>query len=124
MHHYRHCLGWGAFCTSRTLAGMLLTEEVGLHTNVLELEAVVRATKGIMRRARVLWSSTFFSDNTKVVACIKRQGGNPPLTTVTEGLPLPPLVCKHDIVVMASHVVGKDNMLADRLSGGCVNQEE
>ena len=112
--------GWGAFCESRTLAGVWSAEEAELHINMLQLEAVVRAVRALRNHAQGT-SLTVFSNNTTVVAYINRLGG-------TRSPQLCLKVCsfllwchRHDIVVRASHVAGKDNTLADALSRGCAS---
>ena len=115
--------GWGAFCEYRTLAGVWTAEESGLHINVLELEAVVRAVKAL--RAHVQGRClTVFSDNTTVVAYINRQGGTRSPQLCLKVWSLLQWCRRHDIALRATHVAGRDNTLADALSRGRASQGE
>ena len=115
--------GWGAFCGGETLSGVWTLEESRLHINLLELEAVVRAVRALsaLVQGRCL---TVFSDNTSVVAYINRQGGtrSPDLCVKTWFLLL--WCQKNNIILRASHIAGKENVLADALSRGRVSQGE
>ena len=115
--------GWGAFCESRTLAGVWTAEEAESHINVLELEAVVRAVRALRDHAQGT-SFTVFSDNTTVVAYINRQGGTRPPQLCLKVWSFLLWCRRHDIVVRATHVAGKDNTLADALSRGRASQGE
>lgn len=109
--------GWGATWRSSTISGTWSLEEKSLHINVLELEAVTRAISH--------WRTPFngklltvLSDNSTVVAYVNRQGGTRSPTLCWRTLDLFSLAESNDISLRASHLAGKENIVADALSRG------
>uniref|UniRef100_UPI0039812F18 hypothetical protein n=1 Tax=Salmonella sp. s55004 TaxID=3159675 RepID=UPI0039812F18 len=108
---------WGAFTTEQTFSGIWTTQEARLHINLLELEAVMQAVKAMTPIPQGK-SLTVFSDNTTTIAYINRQGGTLSPSLCQKACDFLQWCRSHDIVVRASHIAGKDNILADALSRG------
>ena len=107
--------GWGAFCGGETLSGVWTEEESRLHINILELEAVVRALRALSSLVQGR-SLTVFTDNTSVVAYINRQGGTRSQDLCMRAWTLLQWCQRNNILLRASHIAGKENVLADALS--------
>ena len=107
--------GWGAHVAHLTAAGPWTAPQRLWHINRLELEAVLLALREFLpfvKGKRVL----LCTDNTTVAAYINHQGGSQsvPLSLRTEELLL---WCQtYHISLVAKHVPGKLNILADALS--------
>lgn len=115
--------GWGAVWGTHTVAGEWAEPERGLHINILETEAVLRAVRH--------WAThltghtvTVRSDNTTTVAYINRQGGTRSLALLRRTWDLLVLCDSLRIGLRASHLAGKDNILADALSRGYLDNGE
>ena len=115
---------WG----TRTLSGQWTRQEAAWHINNLELEGAFRA---IQQWAPLLQHHqvTLFSDNTTTVAYINRQGGTRSARLCRRTWDLLHLCRRWDILLRASHLAGKENVMADALSRGhldgnewCLNQ--
>ena len=107
--------GWGAACDLGHLQGVWSKQESKLHINILEMMAVqltVARWMSWLRGQTVL----FKIDNLSVVYYITKQGGtrSPTLLRVVHDLLL--LTEKENITLLASHVKGDLNVLADMLS--------
>ena len=115
--------GWGGFCRDRVLSGTWSSEEALQHINVLELTAVLRSVSLLtdLARGKVL---TVFSDSTTAVAYINRQGGTHSSSLCHVAWVLWMLCLRNNILLRASHIAGKENLLADALSRGRVSQGE
>ncbi|WP_411025337.1 hypothetical protein, partial [Salmonella sp. s55004] len=115
--------GWGAFSMEQIFAGVWTSQEAKLHINVLEFEAIIRAVKA-MRPIPQGMSLTVFSDNTTAIAYINRQGGTRSHQLCLKAWNFLLWCHSHNILVRASHIAGKDNILADALSRGWASHGE
>jgi hypothetical protein len=109
--------GWGAHVNEvdLTTKGMWSQEECKMSINILELKAVLRGVKHFLNRLENQRVS-LFSENSTVVAYIRKQGGthSPVLCRMTWELLQ---FCRHEnIVLVPRHIPGKNNILADALS--------
>ena len=110
-------LGWGAHWGTRTISGRWTPEEAKRHINVLELDAVAKALgkwKHLLFGQRILVEL----DNSTAVAYLNHQGGTKSralhsLTGHVFGLCAG--VCS---TLVAKHIPGRRNVLADSLSRG------
>ncbi|KAJ7327248.1 hypothetical protein JRQ81_017007 [Phrynocephalus forsythii] len=105
---------WGAICNHLTINGTLSQTEKYLHTNHLELLAVIKAFKTYLRllSGQVVQVVT---NNTTTMHYMNKQGG-----THSQGLLLLTVefwewCMRHRIYPIAVHLPGKEN-IADRLS--------
>ncbi|PIK42864.1 putative TBC1 domain family member 2A [Apostichopus japonicus] len=115
--------GWGAHWGNRTAWGTWSVQEQYLHINVLEMLAVQRALEAFhtqVRNTRV----TIFSDNTTVVAYINRQGGTRSDKLCRLAWEVLTTASDSGMVLRASHIAGKDNVMADALSRGHLDPNE
>ena len=108
-------LGWGAHMDGLTAHGTWGEELQLQHINMLELEAVALAVESFLpslRGLRVL----VWTDNTTVQAYLNRQGGtvSTSLSTRTEQLLI--WARAQGISLVARHIAGSLNVLADQLS--------
>ena len=109
--------GWGAhleplgFMTSGTWS----LPDSQLHINNLEMRAARLALEGFQEH--VLGQTVLLStDNTTVVAYVKRQGGTHSLTLFQETRLLFTLCQELRVTLVAKHIPGRLNVLADSLS--------
>ena len=107
--------GWGANMDWQTASGMWSAEEARRHINFLELQAVQLAIRRWLRelQGRVVQVEL---DNSTAVAYLKHQGGarSISLTRLATSIFL---LCHHyQIVLVARHIPGARNVLADSLS--------
>ena len=107
--------GWGASYEGQTLAGRWFGEKRHKHINWLEMEAV-RLT---IAREAFNWRNKcirFLIDNRTTVAYITKQGGtkSSEMTSLTRELLA--LTQKFDITLLANHLAGEKNAVADLLS--------
>ena len=110
-------LGWGGHCRDMTVAGDWSHLDRTPHINVLEFLAVslsIQHFKECLHHRTVLIQT----DNVTVTAYINKQGG-------THSPRLNDLAAqfwrwcrRNDIVPVASHIAGQDNLIADFLSRG------
>ena len=110
-------LGWGAFLHPYHVSGLWSPQEARLHINSLELLAVFLALQSF---EDLIFEQSIMirSDNSTVVSYINHQGGthSPSLCNLT--LVLWDWCRERSIHLLASHVPGEDNLLADFLSRG------
>ena len=107
--------GWGATWENQLASGVWGTEERGVHINVLESLAVLRAIQ--------YWANqlsghvvTVKSDNSTTVSYINRQGGTRSSSLLKRTWELL-MTCEDlGILLKASHLAGKQNVRADALS--------
>jgi ribonuclease HI len=108
-------VGWGAHLGDHLISGIWSQEEKKAYSNILEMWAVrnaLRAFKELLCNKRV----QLLTDNTTVASYITRQGGLKSSTLYLEVREIL-LWCKHqNITLMARHIPGKRNVLADKLS--------
>ena len=116
--------GWGAHADHLHAAGQWSEQESLMHINLLELEAVVRALREFcphLRGKRVM----LLTDNTTVACYVNKQGGarSSSLSLRTESLLL--WCLRQGITLLARHIPGVLNILADSLSRAhCILQTE
>jgi len=106
--------GWGAHSGNLSFQGLWSPLERTLHSNVLEMRAVLLALQAVQTspKDRVLISS----DNTTVVAYINHQGGTKSKSLWEETLLLFNLAIQRKIFLRAVHIPGRLNVIADQLS--------
>jgi ribonuclease HI len=107
--------GWGAHCGQHTAHGLWSAEQASWHINLLELKAVVLALKAFLL---VLPKGviTIRSDNATVVAYINRQGGTRSRALSIQAERLLVWANSQEWSLVAVHVQGAANVLADALS--------
>ena len=107
--------GWGAHVADRSAAGLWSVDQRLWHINLLEMEAVRQALlsfQSCLRHHVVL----LCTDNTTVACYINKQGGahSTALSLLAEEILV---FCQlHEIQLLARHVPGKLNVVADALS--------
>ena len=110
-------MGWGAHLepSGLTAQGTWSINESCLHINNLELKAVYLA---LIQFATVVTGKTvqLATDNTTVVSYIRRQGGTHSLLLFRETWKLLNWCQSMSIRLLAKHVPGRLNVLADELS--------
>ena len=109
--------GWGAHLQSHQVSGSWSPQELGLHINVLELLAV---RKALLRLLEWVKGQTVMvqSDNSTVVSYINRQGGTHSPQLCFQTWDLLHWCIDQDIRLMACHIPGELNVIADALSRG------
>ena len=115
--------GWGAHCGSLQTQGLWSDEQLQWHINVLELMAVFLALKAFCPslRGSVV---RILTDNTACMYYIRKQGGTMSrrLSHLAQELWL--WAIENDISLVAFHLAGLDNCLADRLSSVFIESHE
>ena len=107
--------GWGAHLLHHRLSGLWSHAQARYHSNVLELWAVhlaLRQLRPLVRGKKV----AVRSDNMTVVCYVNKQGGTRSVLLCKEVTKLLRWCRRWDISIVASHVPGMDNTLADALS--------
>jgi hypothetical protein len=107
--------GWGAHLDNRLMSGLWSPQDKLLHINILEMKAVLLA---VQQSATLLLNQSILvsTDNSTVVSYINKQGGthSRSLFLLVEELLL--LVEDLGSMLMAKHIPGARNVLADQLS--------
>ena len=107
--------GWGAHLGGDTISGTWSAREALQHINWLELEAVLRAL--VHFQAALLNQSVLIAtDNTTVVSYINAQGGTHSHILCCKAQELHLWAQQHNISIIARHIPGKLNVVADQLS--------
>ena len=109
--------GWGATLGTSTVSGSWEDQQRSYHINVLELEAVANALRHWRHQLKDK-SVTVLSDNSTVVAYLNKQGGTRSETLCRRTVQLLQEAQADNILIRASHLAGKDNVVADALSRG------
>jgi hypothetical protein len=107
--------GWGGHLEGEEIQGDWNPQEQTLHINVLELMAVQNtfiAFEEQLRGKAVLIST----DNTTVVAYIRKQGGTRSVPLFQLAKELWEWVSERHITLQCRHIAGRLNVIADRLS--------
>ena len=107
--------GWGAHIDNHLVRGTWSAAEQKLHINNLELKAVMLALlhfQVLVSHTRVL----VMTDNTTVVGQIKNQGGTHSLELFELTRELFTWTDSHQVTLIARHIPGHLNVIADRLS--------
>ena len=109
--------GWGAHVEPEGLLfhGLWTEDQSRLHINVLEMKAIfLSLTRAVhkVKNSTVLVST----DNTTVVAYIRHQGGTHSTVLSEEVWNILNLCLAHNIQLLAKHIPGRFNTLADRMS--------
>ena len=109
--------GWGAHVEPEGLLfhGLWTEDQSQLHINVLEMKAIfLSLTRAVhkVKNSTVLVST----DNTTVVAYIRHQGGTHSTVLSEEVWNILNLCLAHNIQLLAKHIPGRFNTLADRMS--------
>ena len=109
--------GWGAYCAHMIAQGHWSTQQSKLHINVLELKAVLLALKTFVPQLslhqRIIQVA---SDNTTVCAYINEIGCTRSWDMFALTWHLFAFCCKNKVVLLARHVPGVMNLVADQLS--------
>ena len=107
--------GWGAHLDDHQRSGSWSTREATLHINHLEMLAVLYALQAFRVQLTGL-TVQLMSDNSSVVSYIRKQGGtvSVPLYRLTREVLL--LARDAQITLLAKHIPGDRNALADLLS--------
>ena len=107
--------GWGAICNNVRTNGKWSLQEVQLHINLLELKGALLAVQSLLKNHRHMTASLNM-DNSTAVSYINHKGGtrSPELTQIT--LELWNWCIQRNIYLVAHHVPGKSNVLADQES--------
>ena len=109
--------GWGAHVEPDGLLfhGVWTEDQSRLHINVLEMKAIFLS---LSRAAHKVKNSTVSvsTDNTTVVAYIRRQGGTHSTELSEEAWNVLNLCLTHNIQLLVKHIPGRFNTLADRMS--------
>ena len=109
--------GWGAHVEPEGLLfyGVWTEDQSQLHINVLEMKAIFLSLSRAVHKVK---NSTVFvsTDNTTVVAYIRHQGGTHSTELSEEVWNVLNLCLAHNIQLLAKHIPGRFNTLADRMS--------
>ncbi len=111
--------GWGAHVEPQgsTCQGVWQPHQAQLHINVLELKAVSLAIHSLMPLLRGKCVMVA-SDNSTVVAYIRKQGGTHSWSLFVETWELFHLCQRNGISIRVRHIPGRLNVIADSLSRG------
>ena len=107
--------GWGGICLNQQANGKWSASEKLLHINFLELKSAFLSIHALIRDKRSITVSLNM-DNTTAVAYVNHQGGTHSPKLLQLALQLWNWCAQRDIVLVAHHVPGKSNSLADRES--------
>ena len=109
--------GWGAHVEPEGLLfhGVWTEDQSRLHINVLEMKAIFLSLSRAVHKVK---NSTVLvsTDNTTVVAYIRRQGGTHSTVLSEELWNVLNLCLAHNIQLLAKHIPGRFNTLADQMS--------
>ena len=109
--------GWGAHVEPEGLLfhGLWTEDQSRLHINVLEMKANFLSLSQAVHKVK---DSTVLisTDNTTVVAYIRHQGGTHSTELSEEVWNILNLCLAHNIQLLAKHIPGRFNTLADRMS--------
>ena len=109
--------GWGAHVEPEGLLfhGVWTEDQSQLHINVLEMKAIFLSLSQAVHKVK---NSTVLvsTDNTTVVTYIRHQGGTHSTELSDEVLNVLNLCLAHNIQLLAKHIPGRFNTLADRMS--------
>ena len=109
--------GWGAHVEPEGLLfhGLWTEDQSWLYINVLEMKAIFLS---LTRAVHKVKNSTILvsTDNTTVVAYIRHQGGTHSTDLSEEVWNILNLCLIHNIQLLAKHMLGRFNTLADRMS--------
>ena len=114
---YASLSGWGAHVEPEGLLfhGVWTEDQSWLHINVLEMKAIFLSLSQAVHKVK---NSTVLisTDNTTVVAYIRHQGGTHSTELSEEVWNVLNLCLAHNIQLLAKHIPGRFNTLADRIS--------
>ena len=107
--------GWGAHTQRHQVSGTWTTKQKNLHINVLEMLAVFHAFK-ILAKKLSTHTVIVMSDNSTVVAHLKKQGGTKSASLCYWTRRVLLLSEEWGVELKAKYIPGKRNVLADQLS--------
>ena len=111
--------GWGAAYQGISTGGHWSVEEAKAHINVLELRAATLALKALLKhRLPVPKHVHLRLDNTTAVAYINKQGGTHSPALTAQALELWAVTLEAGVSVIAQHIPGIQNGVADTASRG------
>lgn len=114
--------GWGATLGTWMTSGQWTPQEMRLHINILETEAVIRAISEWADRLRG-HAVVVRTDNTTAMAYINREGGTRSAVLTDRIWCLLSLCDRLGIALRAAHIAGSSNLVADALSRGMGDHE-
>ena len=112
-------MDWGAHWEDQTVKDTWLSQEPD-HINALELRAVILAISEwihMLKNRRIL----IRLDNISTVQYINQQGGTVSPRLCQLALELWEIAVRHNIWLVAAHIKGESNVIADALSRGKIN---
>ena len=115
--------GWGGHVENQVVQGLWTETDKQNHINNLELEAVFRTVNHflpLLKNKQVL----IRSDNTTVVQYINKQGGTHSLQLCKKTWDLWMLALENRMFLLAAHLAGINNVLADQLSRVSIKMTE
>ena len=109
--------GWGAHVEPEGLLfhGLWTEDQSQLHINVLEMKAIFLSLSQAVHKVKD-YTVLISADNTTVVAYIRHQGGTHSTELSEEVRNVLNLCLAHNIQLLAKHIPGRFNALADRMS--------
>ena len=115
--------GWGGHCQKKVAFGDWPEALTLLHINALEFRAVILSLRHFahMLRGRTVLVRT---DNITVASYINKQGGTHSTSLNALAAELWRWCRQQDIIPVASHIPGQDNLIADFLSRGRILPSE
>ena len=108
-------IGWGATLENQETGGRWTCEESTHHINYLELLAIFMALQSFSDRVRNKFVR-IMSDNTSAVSYINNMGGIKSDQCNSIAVEIWNWCVENDVWIFCTHIPGKDNIDADRLS--------
>ena len=116
-------MGWGAVCQKERIGGPWTFEEKALHINCLELLGATYAIQAFAKDKRDLVVHVHM-DNTTAVAYVNHMGGTKSSRLCSMTKNLWDWCLQRHLIIVASHIPGKQNVGADLLSRSIVDLHE
>ena len=107
--------GWGSYIGDQTAAGIWSDIETGYHINCLEMLAILYGLKSLCKNVNNK-HILIRSDNTSAIAYINNMGGIRSANCDTIACNIWNWAIEHNVWLSATHLPGKLNIKADRLS--------
>ena len=108
-------IGWGANTGNQETSGRWTCEESTHHINYLELLAIFMALRSFSDRVRNKFVR-IMSDNTSAVSYINNMGGIKSDACNSVSMAIWYWCVEHNVWIVCTHIPGKENIDADRLS--------
>lgn len=107
--------GWGATSENVKIGGAWNSKELTLHINCLELLAARYATQAFVQE-RTNQTILLWIDNRSAVAYINHMGGTHSSSLADLAIQFWNWALERDILLVARHIAGKENVSADQMS--------